>query len=300
MEREKQQVIRMSGGLEDEKVYLPVKDYSGVKMIYEMSWPEIEEQTRVCDVVIIPIGSIEQHGHHTPVGEDALNAIEIAKRIAKRTNAVVAAPIWYGAHMYQQMGFYGSIPVRSDVVKEYLKDVIRGFSQLGFGKIIVLNAHGQQWVLEGALHDLGTEIDSFLAIATWWDFCGKTISTVCSTPFLHADEAETSVALALYPNLVDMEKADKEAGTPLVDRKFFGGPAHFPEDGGFPGHAITAFHFQKDEYKKGVLGDATKATREKGTIIVEDAVKKISAFIEHLKAKYPPGTRIRREFTYKE
>jgi creatinine amidohydrolase/Fe(II)-dependent formamide hydrolase-like protein len=279
-----------------EKVYPPVKEYCGVKMIYEMSWPEIQEQTEVCDVVIIPIGSIEQHGHHTPVGEDALNALEIAKRIAGRTNSVVAAPIWYGAHMYQQMGFYGSIPIRSDIVKEYLKDVIRGFSRLGFKKIIVLNAHGQQWVLEGALHDLGTEIDSFIAVATWWEFCGETINTVCESSFLHADEAETSVALALYPGLVDMSKAAKETGTPIVDRKYFGGPAHFPKNGGFPGHAITAFHFQKDEYKKGVLGDATKATREKGEIIVEDAVSKISEFIEYLKRRYPPGTKIREKF----
>jgi len=286
----------MSSEHNDVKKYNSVKEYSGVKMVYEMKWPEIKEQTKICDVVIIPIGSIEQHGHHTPVGEDALNALELAKRIAKRTNSVVAAPIWYGAHMYQQMGYYGSIPVRSDVVKEYVKDVIRGFSRLGFKKIIVLNAHGQQWVLEGALHDLGTEIDSFIAIATWWDFCGDTINKVCETPFLHADEAETSVALVLFPDLVDMSKAVKETGTPIVDKKYFGGPAHFPKNGGFPGHAITAFHFQKDEYPKGVLGDATKATKEKGEIIVEDAVNKISEFIEYLKKKYPPGTKIREKF----
>jgi len=281
---------------EEDKVYFSVKEYSGVNMLYEMSWPEIKEQTKKCDVVLIPIGSIEQHGHHTPVGEDALNALEIAKRIAKRTQAMVAAPIWYGALMYQQRGFYGSIAIRSDIVKEYLKDVIRGLSKLGFKKIIVLNAHGQQWVLEGALHDLGTEIDSFIAIATWWDFCGKTVNRVCESPFIHADEAETSVALALYPSLVDMSKAAKEKGNPIVDKKYFGGPTDFPEDGGFPGHAITATHFQKDEYKKGVLGDATKATQEKGEIIVEDAVTKISDFIRYLLEKYPPGTEIRTRF----
>ena len=286
----------MNSKINNEKVYRSVKEYSGVKIVYEMSWPEIKEQTKICDVVIIPIGSIEQHGYHTPVGEDALNAIEIAKRIARRTNAMVAAPIWYGAHMYQQMGFYGSIPIRSDVVKEYLKDVIRGFSRLGFKKIIILNAHGQQWVLEGALHDVATEIDSFIAVATWWEWCGETINRVCESPFLHADEAETSVALELYPDLVDMSKADKETGSPIIDKKYFGGPAHSPKDGGFPGHAVTAFHYQKDEYKKGVLGDATKATKEKGAIIVEDAVSKISEFIEYLKKKYPPGTKIREKF----
>lgn len=282
---------------QEDKVYLSVKEYSGVNMLYEMSWPEIKEQTKKCDVVLIPIGSIEQHGYHTPVGEDALNALEISKRIAKRTQAMVAAPIWYGALMYQQRGFYGSIAIRSDIVKEYLKDVIRGLSKLGFKKIIVLNAHGQQWVLEGALHDLGTEIDSFIAIATWWDFCGKTVNRVCESPFIHADEAETSVALALYPSLVDMSKAAAEKGNPIVDKKYFGGPTDFPEDGGFPGHAITATHFQKDEYKKGVLGDATKATPEKGEIIIEDAVNKICEFIHYLLEKYPPGTEIRTGFT---
>jgi creatinine amidohydrolase len=282
---------------DENKPYLSVKEYSDINILYEMSWPEIKEQVKKCDVVIIPIGSIEQHGHHTPVGEDALNALEMAKRIAKRTQAMVAAPIWYGTLMYQQKGFYGSIGIRSDVLKEYLKDVIRGLARLGFGKIIVLNGHGQQWVLEGALHDLGTEIDSFIAIATWWDFCGKTVKSVCESPFVHADEAETSVALELYPSLVDMSKAAREKGSPIVDKKYFGGPTNFPEDGGFPGHAITATHFQKDEYEKGVLGDATKATQEKGKIIVDDAVQKISGFIHYLLEKYPPGTKIRTTFT---
>ncbi len=257
--------------------------------LYEMTWPEVVDQVKKCDIVLLPIGSIEQHGPHSPVGTDSLNAQKIAELVAKRTGVVIAPPIWYGAHMYHQYGYPGTIPVRTDVIKELVKDVVKGLVSNGFKKIIIVNGHGQQWALIAALHELALETKAFIAIATWWELAKDTINKVCETHFIHADECETSVALALYPELVDMSKACKETAPTIIDRKLFGGPAHFPPEGGFPGHNITAFFFQKDTYKTGVIGDATKANVEKGRKIVEAAVKKLCELIEELKAKYPPG-----------
>jgi len=254
-----------------------------------MTWQEVVNQAKTCDIVLLPIGSIEQHGPHCPVGTDSLNAIKIAERVAKRTCAVVAAPIWYGAHMYHQYGFPGTIPIRTDVVKEYVKDVIKGLVNAGFKKIIIVNAHGQQWALIGALHEAALETKAFIAIATYWEMVRDVVNEVCETRFIHADECETSVSLALYPELVDMSKATKEHMPSVVSRDFFGGPAHMPPGGGIPGHNITAFYFQKDVLKTGVLGDATKASKEKGEKIVEAAVEKMVKLIEELRSKYPPG-----------
>lgn len=259
--------------------------------LWEMKWPELVEYAqKVCDVAIIPIGSIEQHGPHSPLGTDALNAIKVAEMVSERTGAVVAPPIWYGAHMYHQLGFPGTIPIRSDVLKEYVKDVIRGLVNAGFKKIIILNAHGQQWVLVGALHDVAPEVKVFIAVATLWELARKTINEVCEEPFRHADECETSISLALYPELVDMSKAGKERPPTFIDHRYLGGTTYMPEEGGFPHHNITAFYFQKETLKLGILGDATKASAQKGRVIVEDAVNRLSQFIQDILKKFPPGT----------
>lgn len=261
------------------------------KRLWEMKWTELKDYTeRVCDVAIVPVGSIEQHGPHAPLGVDTLNAWKVAELVSERTGAVVAPPIWYGSHMYHQLGFPGTVPIRSDVLKEYVKDVIRGLVNAGFKKIIILNAHGQQWVLVGALHDIVPEVRVFVAVATLWELARKTINEVCEEPFKHADECETSISLALYPELVDMSKAGKEKSPTFIDSKYLGGTTYMPEEGGFPHHNISAFYFQKETLKLGILGDATKATREKGMKIVEDAVSRLAEFIQDLLQKFPPGT----------
>jgi len=257
---------------------------------HELSWPEIVEHSKKCDIILLPVGSIEMHGPHCPVGEDSLNVQKIAERVAERTGVLIAPPIWYGAHMYMQYGFPGTVPIRADVLKQFVKDVVTGLVKNGFKKVIILNGHGQQWVFVGALHELALETKAFIAVATWWELVRKTIEEVCETPFVHADEAETSVALELYPELVDMSKADKESAPTIVDHKWFGHPTStIPEEGGFPHHNITASYFQVDVYKLGILGDATKATKEKGKKIVDAVVDKLCEFIEELKRKYPPG-----------
>jgi creatinine amidohydrolase len=255
----------------------------------ELSWPEIKEQTKVCDIILLPVGAVEMHGTHCPVGSDSLNAQKIAELVAKKTGTLVAAPIWYGAHMYMQYGFPATVPIRSDVLKQFAKDVITGLAKNGFKKIIILNGHGQQWVYVGALHELALETGAFIAIATWWELIRGTIAETCETHFVHADETETSVALYLYPELVDMTKAGKESAPSVVDKKWFSGPVGISMEGQFPGHNITSNYPQVEVYKLGILGDATKATKEKGEKLVTAVVNKLSEFIEELKSKYPPG-----------
>jgi len=257
---------------------------------HELSWPEIVEHSKKCDIIILPVGSIEMHGPHCPVCVDSLNVQKMAERVAERTGVLIAPPIWYGAHMYMQYGFPGTIPIRSDVLKQFVKDVVTGLVKNGFKKIIIFNGHGQQWVYVGALHELALETKAFIAVVTWWELIRKTIDETCETPMVHAGEVETSLALELYPDLVDMSKAGKESAPTIVDHKWFGNPTRtLPEEGGIPHHNLTASYFQVDVYKLGILGDATKATKEKGKKMVDTVVDKLSEFIEELKRKYPPG-----------
>jgi creatinine amidohydrolase len=107
----------------------------------------------------------------------------------------------------------------------------------------------------------------------------------------HAEEAETSVGLYLYPQYVDMSKADKGGGEALIDSRFIIAPGQQPRPG-------MMYHFEgtfaRPEYKEldnGIIGDATKATREKGEIMVTRVVDYVVEIIEDIKARWPVGVK---------
>ncbi|MES0341482.1 MAG: creatininase family protein, partial [Candidatus Humimicrobiaceae bacterium] len=73
----------------------------------EITWPEVKKVAEEVGVALLPIGATEQHGFHCPTGVDFYNAYEIAKKISKRTGAIVAPPMPYGSHPYFHYGFSG-------------------------------------------------------------------------------------------------------------------------------------------------------------------------------------------------
>lgn len=259
------------------------------KLWQEMTWKEIKKKSKENDIVLFPIGATEQHGFHCPTGVDWFNAFEISKRVSDKTGVIVAPPMPYGSHPYFHYGFVGTIPIRATVQIELVRDIIKGFVNSGFNKIIIVQAHGQWWTLATAIQEIALDVNAFLAVATWWELASETIKSVCSTPFKHADEVETSVSLELYENLVDMSKAEGEKLEPLI-RKDLVRPSVFPENiGAFPIEAITSIPQEYGKMKIGVPGNPKLASKEKGKAIVDETVKKIVLLIEDLKKRYPPG-----------
>ena len=125
----------------------------------------------------------------------------------------------------------------------------------------------------------------------WYEFVRDAHAKIFETPMWHADETETSVALYLFPEYVDMKKAGKEKPVPLIDPKFIGNPS-----GPLGPWQFYYFEgtFSRPEYKElklGIIGDATLATREKGEKIVTVLVDRVSEVIEDIKKKYPPGVK---------
>jgi len=255
----------------------------------DMSRPEIEDQVKKCDIVLLPIGATEQHGPHLPCGSDYFNAMGIAEMVSKRTGVIIAPGIPYGSHPYYHYGWTGTIPVRNSTQIMMVRDIVKGFVNSGFNKVIIINAHGQWWVLTTALQDICLEINVFMAVATWQDIAQPTIKTVLETPTKHADESETSLALFLYPEKTDMTKAVKESVKGLVDKKLYRFGTHGDTSAGFSGIDITTRAQEPIESKYGVVGDATLATKEKGEKVVKAAADVICALIEDLKARYKPG-----------
>ena len=254
----------------------------------EMKWPEIKKVSEEIGIAILPIGATEQHGFHCPTGVDYFNAYEISKRVSAKTGAIVAPPIAYGSHPYFHYGFMGTIPIRAVTQIELVRDIVKGLVNSGFNKIIIMNAHGQWWVLTTAINEIALEVDCFLAVASWWELACEKINEVTETPFRHADETETSVSLALYPEKIDMSKAYPDSSLECyVDRKFF---RHTFTDvaSAFPVESITATASEASMVS-GSPGNPKLATAEKGEAIVSAAVDVVVGLIEDLKKKYKPG-----------
>lgn len=255
----------------------------------ELTRPEIVEHAKNCDIALLPLGSIEQHGEHLPTGEDSYNAIKIAEIVAEKTGVMLLPCPYYGAHPYLHWYYAGTIPLRAGTFINMVKDIIGGASYSGYNKFIILNCHGQEWALPVVVQELGLE-GHFVVAVTLWEIAKSAILETMETTFKHADETETSLGLYLVPELVDIRKAKDEVPEPLVDGKWYAGPGGIIKDK-FPWYCGT---FAQPEYKQlkyGVVGYATKGSAEKGKKVVDAAVNWLVEFIEDLKRKYPPGVK---------
>ena len=128
----------------------------------------------------------------------------------------------------------------------------------------------------------------FVLASTWYDFL-RDNKNVLEDFMWHADEAETSMALSLYGDLVHMDLAIDGGGTTLVDGKWKKAP-------GETSHPFQFYHFdgtfalmEKDDLDYGVIGNPTKASKEKGDALVEKVVEGYSAFIKDLLERHPVG-----------
>ncbi len=255
----------------------------------EMPADAVVAHAKEDDIAVLPLGAIEQHGPHCPCGDDSYNAIGMAELLSKKTGVMLLPCPMYGSHPYHHWYMPGNIPLTYETHIGLVMDIVRGAAVSGYNKFIILSAHGQVSSTIVAVHKLGIE-GYFTLSLHWYDFL-RDQQDVLETGMWHADEAETSVALYLFPEFVDMSKAAKGGGTPLVDRRFIIAPGMPPKPG-------TMYHFEgtfaRPEYKElknGIIGDATLATREKGEILVTRLVDHMAELIEDIRAKYPPGVK---------
>lgn len=241
----------------------------------------------VCDIAILPIGSIEQHGPHCPSGSDTFNAIGIAEKVAAKSGAMLLPCPMYGSHPHHHWGMEGTIPLTYETHINLLKEIVRGAAVSGYNKFLIISAHGQVSSTIVAVHSLGIE-GYFTISSTWYDFLRDDKKTL-SDYMWHADEAETSLALYLYPQFVNMKYAAPGYGTPLLDSKWKIAPGQAATPGSLYHFEGTFALPEKDDLDNGVIGDPTKANAEKGKALVETTVDHYSELIKEIRDKYPCG-----------
>ena len=161
------------------------------------------------EIAIIPVGSLEQHGHHLPVMTDWAIAAETGRRVAEKMNAflVPALPI---STCREQMGKKGSVWMEPTTFYQMMTDIIMSLKTQGFKKVGIIQCHGGIFIMTPLVRDLNARNNPDLMVAL---FDGTSMGTtlldegIIETPELHAGEGETSKILAIAPETVHMDKA---------------------------------------------------------------------------------------------
>ena len=199
--------------------------------------------------VIIPIGSIEQHGAHLPISTDSDIVTEIASRLAKKCGFIVFPTISYGVSLEHEPLF--NLSLKENNLRKILVDIIVSLRKNHIKKIIILNGHhGNLPVLD---HINRWYVNTF----SYWHFM--------SHEFDHAGFVETSLMLAIS-NKVKMKKAKKGLITKELSEKEKKRISNLStKAGGFP--KVT---------KNGVWGDPTDATKKDGQKLIVEIVRNLA------------------------
>ena len=201
---------------------------------------------------IIPVGSLEQHGAHLPLSTDSIIAEYVARMIAEKVGAFVLPPISYGVSFEHKPMF--NVSLRNSTLTKMICDACLSLAEIRIKEIIILNGHhGNTGALQYIPQELDSKIMGAVNIYTihYWQMMRR--------EFDHAGEVETSLVLAIAPELVRMDRAMPNSKKLSKSKAAYNSIANAP--GAFP--KITG---------NGVWGDPRKATASKG----ENWIKEIT------------------------
>jgi creatinine amidohydrolase len=246
------------------------RNRNGQKILWhEMTLGEFEEAIQEGASVILPVGSMEQHGYHLPVSVDINDAYNMALAAARRADdlrIIVAPPVWSGFSP-PHVDFPGTISLRLTTFADMLMQVCTSIYSQGFRKILILNGHGStpvapicEQLIEDGVPVLGV---------TWWNLISDELARIGESPLggmSHACEAETSLQMVLQPDALRLEMMESKVIPPLISLA--------KHDLREMGPIVYGFNMKRQN-PAGVLGDPTLATVEKGQAILDAVANKL-------------------------
>ncbi|OYT48563.1 MAG: creatininase [Desulfurococcales archaeon ex4484_42] len=220
-------------------------------------------------IAVVPIGSIERHGDHLPLGTDTIEATYVAEEVARELGAHLYPPIWYGSSRGLRR-FPGTIDVDENALMAYVESVLRGIVEQGYSVVLIINGHGGNTnVLRLVARKLAFETGKTFIVISWWVDVAQDVRSKLFTSPGHAGEDETSAMLCIAPETVDMTKAvDHEVAPPQI--------------------TVYSPIIEEYLYPKAVRGRASRASREKGCewlkAVINDIVNKVQNVLKLLKS----------------
>lgn len=271
---------------------MPKKIYN----LYKLGYVDVQNWLKETDVVMVPIGSCEQHGLHLPVSTDGLAALLTVQRAAEKANVPHTPLIWLGyspQHLRGPGEGSGTITLRSETYQALLYDVGRSLIHHGFNKIVFATGHTSNIkVIDPTLRRLRYETGALPVVfradaeGTPPLLKGVLENPPEETPGWHGSEIETSTVMAYDQELVHLERTDKDythAPRWLPQDKFTksNGSAYVT----YRGLDMCYIPMEHGEYSDtGLIGNPFRASAEKGNRILDAVADYLASFLLELKA----------------
>jgi len=225
---------------------------------------------------VLPFGATEPHNLHMPYGTDIFQVEALAQRACARAyqagaRVVLLPTIPYGVNT-NHFRVPGALAcsVTPTTLLHLLTDLVDSLERQGVRKLVLLNGHGGN-ELKPLMRELHHRTSVFLCLCDWFHMARDVYPELFEAPGEHADEIETSLGLAFFPELVRLELADEGAAKPARFEAINRGWVSITR----PWHLITT---------NTGLGDPRAATAEKGRRLMEVLVQRLSDFLIELAA----------------
>ena len=245
-------------------------------MLYgDLRWIDVELMEKDDKVVVCPLASLEQHGHHLPLLTDTYLATAVAERVhaAHRDSMLLLPTMWLGASDHH-LDFPGTISISNEDYANIIRSLTASLVSAGFWKILFLNGHGGNVAPgEVAITQMADDSqecnEAYIVLASYWTVAAESLAdakhSMTQPTLSHACEYETSMMLHVQKHLVAMEAAvgygQSDPPTP-------------------PGVRVAGRFNMKSE--TGALGTPELATAEKGESLLDAIVGDVSALVEQM------------------
>jgi creatinine amidohydrolase len=239
----------------------------------DLTMPELEQRLQQTQTVLLPVGSLEEHGPHLPLGSDTFHALEVARRVARLRPLVLAPPLFYGL-CRSTREHPGTVSLSFDTLRALVKDLGREFHRQGCRALAIVSGHaggthmaalveaGESLLAE--FPDLKVAVVNLLNL--FLEVLAEKPDLVRTRGDAHAGEVETAIMLAAYPRLVK--------GT---------APAEWPR---FPKYELV--RDKKRYWPGGVWGDPGQASATQGEEILEAEARRLAQVIQALEEEFEP------------
>jgi creatinine amidohydrolase len=233
---------------------------------------------------ILPIASIEQHGPHLPVMTDTRLGHEVAVRAARRafpTRPTVVTPVVWSGLSEHHMAFGGTLILSHATFRAVIHDLIQALTRHGFRDVLISNSHGGNIVaMQSIADELATRLPATIVATTYVAEASLAFARILEdqSGVQHACEAETSMMMAIEPDLVDTT----DLASLATDR-----------EPGFLAAGKASYRWRPFQHMtaNGVSGVPTRATAEKGERLLDAAAEALAALITDTETWAAPGDR---------
>ena len=253
--------------------------FSGYSQNLSTAWEELTASDFVSavkqseGVCIIPMGVIEKHGAHLPLGTDVYTAREISRRAAEKEYCLIY-PYYFVGQIFEAKHQPGTIAYSNEMIYNFLDETCKEISRNGIKKIIVVNTHGGnpaflEYFCQSQLAKPKDYAVFLFTPTVDAETAAKILSMRKSTTGGHADEVESSHMMAIHPDLVKADRATNEPGVDMNRLQL--------------NNVYTGIWWYS-KYPNHYAGDAKDANAALGEVSLEQRVKQLSEVIKAVKA----------------